>query len=412
MLPRLFVNFLILKNIIFQRIFKFIIFFKKKIKIFLLFLLIMSVSSFSFAEITNFKTRHNKINSIINNNVKSPFTFSGLASYYNVVTAYIVSNNKIEKINDDQFYILTPSHSLAIIGHHKIMIVNNIEHALSFKKNKLFWQEEESKKKLIDKKSLQVQLLSKSDLVKYSQPFQKLKYAHLWEPFRLLCVGIEFTLLGLNSLHFFGWGVTIILFSFLFKIFILPVNLFLMRSQKKVFHIQKSLATELEQIKLNFSGEEAHNKFIEAHKLKGVTPYYNLRPLFLSFVPIPFLIAIFNVLGELDLISGNSFLWIKDLSYPDAIFYLDTSIPFLGNSINLLPILMTLLTVIGTIFHQNKFILKKDINKQKLNLYLMAFGFLLLFYPFPSVMVLYWTLANIWQIIQQKLILIFQIKYS
>ena len=65
MLPRLFVDFLILKNTIFQRIFKFIIFFKKKIKIFLLFLLIMSVSSFSFAEITNFKTRHNKINSII-----------------------------------------------------------------------------------------------------------------------------------------------------------------------------------------------------------------------------------------------------------------------------------------------------------------------------------------------------------
>jgi YidC/Oxa1 family membrane protein insertase len=372
----------------------------------------MLVSNLSSAEITNFNTTHNKINSIINKNVKSSFTFSGLASYYNAVTAYIISNNKIEKINDDQFYILTPSQSLAIIGHHKIMIVSNIDYALSFKKNKLFWQEEASEKKIIDKKSLQVQLLLKSDLVEYSQPFQKLKYAHLWEPFRLLCVSIEFILLGLNSLHLFGWGVTIILFSFLFKIFILPINIFLIRSQKKVFYIQNSLASELEYIKSNFSGEEAHNKSIKAHKSKGVTPYYNLRPLFLSFVPIPFLISIFNVLGELDLISGHSFLWIKDLAYPDAIFYLDAGIPFLGNSINLLPILMTLLSVFGTIFHQNKFVLKKEINKQKLNLYIMALGFFLLFYPFPSAMVLYWTLANIWQMIQHKLILIFQSEYN
>ena len=226
----------------------------------------------------------------------------------------------------------------------------------------------------------------------------------MWEPFRLLCIGIEGIFLWINSIHIFGWGLTIILFSLIFKIFILPINIFLIRSQRKVSYIQVSLAPRLEKIKSTFSGEEAHNKFMAAHKEIGVTPFYNLKPLFLTVIPIPFLIAIFNVLGELDLIAGNSFLWIKDLAYPDAMFQFDFNIPFLGNSINPLPIIMTLMTIFLAFFHQNRIVSEKELKKQKLNLYIIAFGIFLLFYPFPSAMVLYWTCATLWQIIQQRFI--------
>ena len=169
-------------------------------------------------------------------------------------------------------------------------------------------------------------------------------------------------------------------------------------------HIQARLAPELEAIKANFSGEEAHNKFMAAHKTHGVTPFYNLKPFLLTLAPVPFLIAIFNVLGESDKIAGHSFMWISDLAYPDAVFDFGVHIPLLGNSINLLPILMTLLTVFAALLYQNKIVSAKELRRQKLNLYFMAFGFLLLFYPFPSAMVLYWTFANIWQLIQQRFI--------
>jgi len=192
--------------------------------------------------------------------------------------------------------------------------------------------------------------------------------------------------------------------SLLFRIFILPANVLLTRTQRNVSHIQARLAPELETIKANFSGEEAHNKFMAAHKAQGVTPFYNLKPLLLTLAPIPFLIAIFNVLGEFDKIVGHSFMWISDLAYPDAVFDFGVHIPLLGNSINLLPILMTLLTVFAALLHQNKIVSAKELRKQKLNLYFMALGFLLLFYPFPSAMVLYWTFANIWQLIQQRFI--------
>jgi YidC/Oxa1 family membrane protein insertase len=312
------------------------------------------------------------------------------------LTAYIINENAVKRMGDENFYALNPSQSLAIVGHYKILVVSNVNANISFADEKLILKEGGNRQKF------QVQILSKSDLAQLPQPLQKLKYAHLWEPFRLLCIGIEEALLWLHSLHSLGWGITIIFLSLLFKIFILPANILLTRSQKKVSHIQARLAPELELIKTNFSGEEAHNKFMAAHKANGVTPFYNLKPLLLTLAPIPFWIAIFNVLGELNQIAGHSFMWITDLAYPDAVFDFGAHIPLLGSSINLLPILMSLLTVFAALLHQNKIVSAKELRRQKLNLYFMAFGFLLLFYPFPSAMVLYWTFSNIWGLIQQR----------
>ena len=377
---------------------------KKKIKILILLFLIIFIPNLAFAEIKNFNTKPDNINTIIKNEIKDPFFYSGLAAFYNKVSAYIVSDDKIEKLDDGFFYNIKPKQSLAIIGHYKILIIKDINGALLIKNDKIIWQEGEASKQEFNEKNFRAQLLSKSDLTHLAQPYQKIKYAHLWEPFRLLSIGIESILLWINSLHLFGWGVTIILSSLVFTVFILPINILLIRSQRKMFYVQASLAPELEDIKFNFSGEEAHNRFMAAHKARGVSPFYNLRPLIYTLVPIPFLIAIFNVLGELDLILGHSFLWIQDLAYPDGIFHFKTYIPLIGNSINLLPILMIPLTIFATLLHKNKIISVKSLRKQKLKLYFIGFGIFLLFYPFPSGMVLYWTSASIWQLIQQRII--------
>ena len=377
---------------------------KKKIRDLILVFLITFFPQLAFTEIKELKISQNDINILIEEKIRSPFSYSGLAAFYNEVNAYVVDIDKINRLDDKNYHNLTPKQSLAIVGHHKIMIIYNLNTTISFVGGKITWQEGNDNSQKFNDINLQAQLLLKSDLANQSQLFQKLKYAYLWEPFRILCLTTEVILLWLHSLHSFGWGITIILLSLLFKIFILPANVFLLLAQRKVSYIQASLSSELENIKLNFSGEEAHNKFMTAHKTKGVSPFYNLKPLFLTLVPIPFLIAIFNVLGELDLIAGNSFLWIKDLAYPDAIIDVGVLIPLLGSSINFLPIFMTLITILGALFHQNKIINKKELKKQKLNLYFIAFVFFILFYSFPSAMVLYWTFASIWVVIQQKFV--------
>jgi YidC/Oxa1 family membrane protein insertase len=172
--------------------------------------------------------------------------------------------------------------------------------------------------------------------------------------------------------------------------------------QRKVSQVQSSLAPKLADIKANYDGEEAHNRLMAAHKELGVSPFYTLKPMLGSFIQIPILIATFNALGEMPQFVGQSFLWIKDLAYPDAIMQFSFAVPMFGDSLNLLPFLMTIITIYSTRVFQNKHAPEAEVKRQKRNLYFMAFAFFILFYPFPAVMVLYWALANILQFIQQK----------
>ena len=371
---------------------------QKNIYIFLILFSALALPQSLRADIKKLEVDSNNFNNVVDDNVRESFSYSGLATFYNGLVAYIVDESGIKSLGGENFYALSPNQHLAFVGHYKIMVVSNMNATFKFADEKLILKEGFNIEKV------QLKLLLKSDLDQLPKPFKKLKYAQLWEPFRLLCIGVEVIFLWLQSLHSLGWGVTIILLSLLFKILSLPANIFLTRSQRNVSHIQVRLAPELELIKTSFSGEEAHNKFMAAHKAEGVTPFYTLKPIMLTLMPLPFLIAIFNVLGEVDLIAGHSFMWIRDLAYPDAVFYFGMHVPLIGGSVNLLPILMALFTVFSALTHQNKIVTAKELRKQKLNLYFMAFGFLLLFYPFPSAMVLYWTFATLWQIIQQRFI--------
>lgn len=391
-----------IKKIYSKKKFSFINSIKKNIKIFLILILILFFPKFVSAEIKKIDFFPNEINFYIEKKIKEKFSYSGLASYYNNISAYIISNDEIKKVKN--FLFLKPNETLVFVGRYNVLIIDNLKAELIFKNNELIFKNNYINDEDFNKTIINGKLLLKSDLGNLSKPFHKIKYIHLWYPLRLLCIGIESTLVFLNKIHDFGWGITIIIFSFLFKIFTLPVNIFLTIIQRRISQIQVSLAPELDRIKNKFSGKEAHIKFIEAHKSRGITPYYKLRTLLPALFPIPFLIAIFNVLGELDLISGHSFLWVKDLAYPDTVFFINSPFFSLINNINLLPILMTFLTIFGALFHKNKIISKKELNKQKLNLYVMALFFLFLFYPFPAAMVLYWTFNNIWQLIQQKFI--------
>lgn len=175
------------------------------------------------------------------------------------------------------------------------------------------------------------------------------------------------------------------------------------KKPKKVSEIQAVLAPKLEHIKQNFSGEEAHKLLMKTYQDAQVSPFYALKPLVYSLIPIPFSIAVFNVLGECSSLSGQSFLWIKDLAYPDSITSLGITIPMLGNNLHLLPLIMTVITIISANYEQTDITNHKAVSSQKRNLYLMAITFLFLFYPFPSSMVLYWTSTNVWQLILQRI---------
>nr|WP_281347643.1 membrane protein insertase YidC [Marinicella rhabdoformis] len=233
--------------------------------------------------------------------------------------------------------------------------------------------------------------------------FSELKYAHLWGWLRSIALGIEWLLTTINN-AIGHWGWSIVLLSVVMKFLLMPVGLMTLRLQRNVSKNQTLLAPRLLEIKQKYKGEKAHNEMMAAHKELGISPFYTLKPLFSNFIQIPILVAIFNALGEMSALEGQGFLWVHDLSIPDALIDFGFAVPLLGSSLNLLPILMTLITLFSTIYYRNDLAPASETKKQKVNLYLMAFAFFVLFYPFPAAMVLYWAMANVLQFIQQKVL--------
>src|SRR5690606_13766531 len=215
---------------------------------------------------------------------------------------------------------------------------------------------------------------------------------------------IEWILINIKKYIIDNWGWAIVFFAVLLKILLLPVSWLTVRLQRQASEYQSILAPQMKEIKAKYDGEEAHNQIMAAYKALGITPFYTLKPMTGALIQIPILVAIFNTLGEMYQLNGASFLWIENLAYPDAVTSLPFLVPFFGDTLNLLPIVMTVVTIISTIVFQNRHALPALVRRQKRNLYFMAFVFLILFYPFPAAMVLYWALANVLQAVQQQIL--------
>lgn len=235
---------------------------------------------------------------------------------------------------------------------------------------------------------------------------RNLRYTHLWGWLRALSLFLEDVLTGIQSVTKLSWGSSIILLCVLIKVALIPVSIYVARQQRRVGRIQSALERPLREIKASYDGQEAHERIIAAHKDLGVSPFYTLKPMLGMFIQVPVLVAVFNMLGELPHLSGQAFWWISDLAYPDAVLQFigsGTAVPLFGNTLNLLPILMTVVTIASAVIYRDHVAPATQTRKQKRNLYLMAFAFFVLFYPFPASMVLYWATANVLQVIQQVL---------
>ena len=244
----------------------------------------------------------------------------------------------------------------------------------------------------------------KADAETILPAFEAFRFSHLWDGLAYLSWIVTAAGEGIGNTLGGGWGWAIIVFAVILKILLLPLNIATGRLQRQVAQHQAALEPKIKSIKERYDGEEAHNLIIAAYKERGITPFYTLKPMAGALIQVPILIAIFNALAEMPQLHGESFLWIDDLAAPDVIGSLPFAVPFLGDTINLLPLLMTALTIVSTWVFKNCYSTAKSLKDQKRNLYLMSGMFFVLFYPFPAAMVLYWTVANLLQFIQQETI--------
>jgi YidC/Oxa1 family membrane protein insertase len=322
--------------------------------------------------------------------VLDPYPFAGLASYFNNVGFLIVDDASVKELKEHQSYVLQDNEWLVIVGRFRVLLLQQAGIQLERTDPYL------NATNLLElDKSPSIVVLEKSQLEQFAPELSKIRYYHLWKPLASLAFATERSLIFLNQYLLQNWILTLIAFSLAIKILLFPITQHTEAAQNKVDAIRLVLDPQLEEIKRRFDGETAHNKIMEAHKKLGVSPFFSLRPMLVTLIQFPILIATFNALGEMPQFQGVSFLWIEDLAYPDSLASLPTRLAILGSEISLLPFVMSTLTLASMLYVSG--------SVKKTSVIFMPLLFLILFYPFPAAMVLYWALVNFWQLLLKVL---------
>jgi YidC/Oxa1 family membrane protein insertase len=226
-------------------------------------------------------------------------------------------------------------------------------------------------------------------------PGPSLKYAALWNWLRWLCLPIEKALVLFWQLTG-SLGLSAMALAVMVKLLLLPVVVAQDRSQLRVAHVRQQLAPKLAEIRELYDGERAHAESMAAHKRLNVTPFYATKPALYLAIQLPFLVAIFAVLGEFSEGAGVPFLWVSDVTAPDAIAALPINIPGFGAQVSLLPIILAAVTASTPWLVRSTSVEQRRREVRSASLFGLLF--LILFYPFPALLVLYWISANALQI--------------
>jgi YidC/Oxa1 family membrane protein insertase len=131
---------------------------------------------------------------------------------------------------------------------------------------------------------------------------------------------------------------------------------------------------------------------MEYYKKEGVNPLSGVMGCFPMFLQMPIFISLFNVLGRsVELRNAPFFGWVQDLSRPDVVletFKLPYVFPL---GLTILPFFMA-----GTMWLQMKMTIKDP--NQKFMVWMMPVMMYVFSCSFPSGLVLYWTVSNLFTI--------------
>ena len=169
----------------------------------------------------------------------------------------------------------------------------------------------------------------------------------------------------------------------------LPLYIVAESWQEKERAMQKRLKPGVDRIKAVFKGDEQYMILSTYYRQNHYHPMMALRSSFGLLIQVPFFMAAYTYLSNLEELQGFSFLFIRNLGAPDALFSIG------GFTVNVLPIAMTLINCIAGAIYTKGFPLK-----EKIQIYGMAGIFLVLLYNSPAGLVLYWTMNNIFSLVK------------
>ena len=184
-------------------------------------------------------------------------------------------------------------------------------------------------------------------------------------------------------------GLAIVVLSLIMNFLVLPLYKRSDAMQEEARDTDARLSKGVNHIKKTFSGDERMMILQTYYRQNNYKPTDALNGSVSLLLEVPFFMAAYQFLSNLKMIQGVSLGPIADLGAPDALLTIG------GMSINVLPILMTLVNVISSAIYLKGFPLKT-----KIQLYGMAIFFLVFLYTSPAGLVFYWTLNNVFSLVK------------
>ncbi len=200
---------------------------------------------------------------------------------------------------------------------------------------------------------------------------------------------VEFIFYFMNNIFPDKPAVSIMFVSLVINLLILPLYKRADDMQEQEREKVKSMERWLKHIKKTFKGDERYMMQTAYYRIEGYKPFYAITGSLSLLFQIPFFIAAYHFLSNLDILDGVGFLMISDLGAPDKILRIG------GLSLNLLPVLMTVINILSGVIYTKGFKAK-----DKIQLYAMAVLFLIVLYQSPSGLVLYWTCNNLFSLLK------------
>ncbi len=197
----------------------------------------------------------------------------------------------------------------------------------------------------------------------------------------------------------FGWGygLIILVLTILLKLAMSPLTYKSYISMAKM----RILKPEMDEIKAKVGDDNAtllQQEYLKLYKQVGVNPLGGCLPMLLQ---LPFVMAFFFFFPNLFELRGESFLWMHDLSTYDDFIKFGFTVPFIGDHLSLMCVLMTISTLIYTYFNNQ---ISGATGQMKYIGYVMPVIFLGVLNSYPSGLNYYYFLANMLTFLQQYLI--------
>jgi len=202
-----------------------------------------------------------------------------------------------------------------------------------------------------------------------------------------------------NFLNSFNWnyGLIILVLTILLKLALSPLTYKSYLSMAKM----RVLKPEMDEIKAKVGEDNptlVQQEYLKLYKKAGVNPLGGCLPMVLQ---LPLVMAFFFFFPNLFELRGESFLWMKDLSTYDEFIRFGVKIPFIGDHLSLMCVLMTVSTLIMTYFNNQ---VSGATGQMKYIGYIMPIIFLGVLNSYPAGLNYYYFLANLMTFGQQFLI--------